>query len=330
MNRKAFVASAGAALALPQAARATGGLDIGGAVKEPFVRVLLASGSNIPKPSQLDAWHFLWNGHTYRGGFAFVSLADGKEGLIDVVPLDSYLYGITCEELSPAWPSEVQKAQAILSRTHITARLGADKRYDIVASEKDQRYGGIDVESVERRAAVDSTAGTIVIYETSPAVVAFSACCGGRTADPADVGSSAVPYLCSFPDPHCSGTRYHHWETRIAYPSIASRLDLERAGALRSVELRNFGNGQRPRQLTFTGTAATVDVDTVAFRLVAGPSVRSTFLHLVAPTVEELIVAGNGSGHGVGMCQWGANVMASSGASAAEIIAFYFPKTAIA
>jgi stage II sporulation protein D len=278
----------------------------------------------------LDTWHFLWNGHSYRGAFAFVALPGGNEGLIDIVPLDSYLYGITETEVSTAWPGEVQRAQAILARTYISHRIGADKPYDIVASEKYQNYGGIESESIERRSAVDTTAGRIVTYEKSPALVAFSACCGGRTADPADLGTSGTPYLQSFPDPHCVGTRYHHWKVRVPYAALARRLDLEQIGTLHSVELRNFGNGLRPGQLSFVGSAATIEIETAAFRTAAdSKTVRSTFLHSVAPAGEDLTVAGNGFGHGVGMCQWGARVMAAAGASASEIIAFYFPKTAL-
>jgi stage II sporulation protein D len=321
----------GAALvALPRVARATGGLEIGGPVKEPAVRILLASGANIPPPKQLDAWYFAWNGRTYRGGFAFVPLPTGRQGLIDVVPLDSYLYGVVSSEVSPAWPSEAQKAQAILARTYVTTKLRPDKPYDVVATDSDQHYGGIEGESVEGRAAVDTTAGRIVTYAKAPAHVFFSSCCGGRTADAADVWNESIPYLRSFADPHCAGTPDYRWEARIAYGSVQRRFDLARAGALRSVQLRDLRSSGRPKELAFAGSAATIGVETDAFRAAAGYAVvRSTFLRGVTPSGDDLVVAGNGFGHGVGMCQWGARAMAAAGASAADIIAFYFPKTAL-
>jgi len=332
VNRKAFAVSLGAALvAFPRVARATGGLEIGGPVKEPAVRILLASGPNIPPPKQLDAWYFAWNGRTYRGGYAFVPLPGGKQGLIDVVPLDSYLYGVVSTELSPAWPSEAQKAQAILARTFVTTKLRPEKPYDVVATDSDQHYGGIEGESVEGRAAVDTTAGKIVTYAKSPAQVYYSSCCGGRTADAAEIwGGSKVPYLRSIADPHCVGTPDYRWETRVAYDGVQRRFDLARAGALRSVQLRDLGSSLRPKALTFAGSSANVDVSTDAFRAAVGYGVvRSTFLRSVTLSGEELVVAGNGFGHGVGMCQHGARAMAASGASAVEIIAFYFPNTAL-
>jgi len=319
----------GAALvALPRVARATGGLDVGGPVKEPAVRILLASGDDVALPKQLDAWYFSWNGRTYRGGFAFVPLPGNRRGLVDVVPLDSYLYGVVSAEVSPAWPAEAQKAQAILARTYVTTKLRPDKPYDVVASTSDQHYGGIQSETVEGRAAVDATAGKFVLYAGATAEVAYSSCCGGRTADSADVWRASVPYLRSFADPHCAGTPEYRWEARFAYGSVQRRLDLPRA--LRAVELRELGNSERPKQLAFAGDAATIEVKTDAFRAAAGYAVvRSTFLRSVTPAGDELVVAGNGRGHGVGMCQWGAREMAAAGASVADIIAFYFPSTKI-
>jgi stage II sporulation protein D len=321
----------GAALvAFPGVARATGGREIGGPVQEPAVRILLASGANIPPPKQLDAWYFAWNGRTYRGGFTFVPLPSGRQGLIDVVPLDSYLYGVVSTEVSPAWPSEALKAQAILARTYVTTKLHADKPYDVVATDSDQHYGGIEGESVQGRAAVDATAGTVVTYAKAPAHVFFSACCGGRTADSADVWGSSIPYLRSFADPHCAGTPEFRWEARVAYGDVQRRFDLARAGAIRSVQLRDLGSSGRPKELAFAGSAATIGVSTDAFRSAAGHAViRSTFLRGVTPAGDDLVVTGNGFGHGVGMCQWGAREMAAAGASAADIIAFYFPKTAL-
>ena len=331
MNRSAFAASIGAALvALPRVARATGGLKVGGPVKEPVVRILLASGANIAPAKQLDEWYFSWSGRTYRGAFVLVPLPGNRSGLIDFAPLDSYLYGVVSAEVSPAWPSEAQRAQAILARTYVTTKLRPDKPYDVVATDSDQHYGGIQSESVEGRAAVDATAGKLVTYARAPAQVAYSSCCGGRTADPADVWRSSIPYLRSFVDPHCAGTPEYRWDARVSYDAVRHRLDLPRSGSLRAVELRQLGSSGRPRELAFTGSAATVDVETGAFRAAAGLSVvRSTFLRGVTPAGNELVVAGNGRGHGVGMCQWGARAMAAAGASAAEIIAFYFPKTSI-
>ena len=330
VKRREFAAAIGAAAILfPRRAFATGGLEGGETAKETLVRVLLASGSDIPPARQLDAWHFAWNGRTYRGGFAMIELPDGAPGLVDALPLDAYLYGVVSREISAAWPAAALQAQAILARTYVTAKLQRNKAYDVVAYESDQRFGGIETETVEARAAVDETSGQLVKYLGDVAHVAYSACCGGRTADPADVWHASFPYLRSVADPHCASSPVYRWQTRISCDSLAS-LDLSRAGTLHSVDMLGMTRSLRPRQLAFNGSATTVAVETESFRAAAGMSiVRSTYLRSVVPDGAALDIAGNGSGHGVGMCQWGAHAMAAAGASAADIIAFYFPTTKI-
>ena len=44
----------------------------------------------------------------------------------------------------------------------------------------------------------------------------------------------------------------------------------------------------------------------------------------------EVILEGAGHGHGIGLCQHGAQAMAASGATFREILAHYFPNTAVA
>jgi stage II sporulation protein D len=44
---------------------------------------------------------------------------------------------------------------------------------------------------------------------------------------------------------------------------------------------------------------------------------------------RELVVAGRGHGHGVGMCQYGAEAMAKKGATASSILARYYPGAAV-
>ncbi len=62
-------------------------------------------------------------------------------------------------------------------------------------------------------------------------------------------------------------------------------------------------------------------------------AVRSLWLRTVridpAQADPRLVIEGCGHGHGVGLCQWGARYFAAAGASAAEILALYFPGTSV-
>ena len=56
---------------------------------------------------------------------------------------------------------------------------------------------------------------------------------------------------------------------------------------------------------------------------------RSTLVTEMAKNSKGFVFKGRGSGHGVGMCQWGAKGMADLGRSAEEILSHYYPKTRV-
>jgi len=327
------MALTGAALvASPRVARATGGLDVTATPEAQHqVRVLLASGA-FPEPQALDAWHFSWNGRTYRGTFDIIALPDGRRGLVNSLPLDAYLSGVLSKEVSAVWAAGAQQAQAIVSRTYALLKLRPEKPYDVVASESDQVYGGIEGETVEGRAAVDATAGSILVYAGRPAHVAYSACCGGRTADAGDVWGAPYPYLPSIVDPNCIGTPAYNWSATVALDAVAAAFGsaFTDIGPLRSVRIESDDPSDRPRNIAFVGSTSSFETSPKAFRASLGPSVvRSAFLHTLtlADGGASLAVWGTGRGHGVGMCQWGAREMGERGASARDIVDFYFPGT---
>jgi stage II sporulation protein D len=330
MNRRAVLGAGAALFAAPRIARATGGLDVGDPGTERTMRVLLASGA-FPAARQLDDWHFAWNGRTYRGTFSTVALADGRSALLNLLPLDAYLRGVLGSEISASWSRGAQEAQAIVSRTYALGRLRPREPYDVAASESDQGYGGIERESVEGRAAVDATAGTILTYADRPAHVAYSACCGGRTAAAGDVWKTPYPYLTSIVDPHCVGTPPYAWDAAVPLDALQRAFGASFAslGALKTVALLGEPD-DRPRGIDFVGDASSFETTPAAFRASLGANVvRSTFVRSVALDRggSSLTIAGTGRGHGVGLCQWGARVMGDGGAAAAEILAFYFPGT---
>jgi stage II sporulation protein D len=295
------------------------------------MRVLLATGPAVP-PEPIDEWHFTWEGRQYRGTFEVVRLPDGSDGLVNTLPLDSYLYGVLAKEVSPSWPAAAQQAQAIVARTYALGKLRPGNPYDVVASESDQQYGGIAGESVQGRAAIDATGGVVLTYAGAPAHVAYSACCGGRTADAGDVWNAPYPYLPSIVDPNCAGSPPYEWQALVPVRDIEAALpDCAGLGILRSVELQVLDSGDRPKGISLVGTGATFATTPKALRASLGPGVlRSTFIRTA--TVDaggaSLALTGTGRGHGVGMCQWGARTLGEQGSTAAGILAFYFPGTA--
>lgn len=337
ITRNRFLAgfpAAAAAAALPLRAWASGGLDIGVEGEVPAqIRVLLASGS-FASAAPIDGWHFAWNGRSFRGTFASVALPGGRSGLVNTLPLDAYLYGVLSKEISSSWASAAQQAQAIVTRTYTLAKLRPERVYDVVAGDADQNYGGLDGESIEGRAAVDATASTVVSFDGKPAQVAYSACCGGRTADAADIWDSKFPYLGGVVDPNCAGAPNFNWETTVAVDALLRALgrDASACGRLHDIALRSDGRDSRPHAVAFVGDAGALELSIGSFRARVGPSVvRSSYVRQAVFDAKQntLALAGTGRGHGVGLCQWGARALGSAGRTAQDIVAFYFPGTTL-
>jgi stage II sporulation protein D (peptidoglycan lytic transglycosylase) len=304
------------------------------------MRVLLGSdATQTPVARFVDAYRFEWSGRPYRGRFESVSLPGGRTGLVNVVPLDAYLYGVVSKEVSAGWPRAALETQAILARTYALGKQRPGKPYDVVAGESDQVYGGIDAEAVEARDAVDATAGAVVMFGSTRAHVAFGSCCGGHTEDAAELWGASFPYLRGVVDPHCTSAPDYVWERDVPYDTFSRAFGsvLDGVGDLDRVELRDVDPSGRARRVALVGRRSTYEMKTTAFRNAIGPSiVRGTLIATVnllraggnaSPTTVS--IAGRGRGHGVGLCQWGARGMATDGAGMEAILQFYFPGTSI-
>ena len=348
--RRTFVGALalGAAI-LPGRAGATGGLDpeletppprsTAPALRNPSVRVLVANNVDARAFSPAGDALFSFGGKTYRGGPALVDGPDRRSALVATLPLDAYLYGVVPLEIGKRWPDAALQAQAIVARTYALAHRSAARPYDLVAHEGDQVWGTIDVESPETNGAVDATSGQIVTFGGGLASVFYGSCCGGHTADARDLwGSADLPYLRGVADPYClTASPDARWTTTLTVGQLVTALTprIGGVGTIRTIALRDPQPDER-RALVIAGTSGNLELSSAQVRLAVGPRVLRSALWRSftvqgdpAQFATQIVIEGAGRGHGVGLCQWGARVMAQQGRSARDIVAFYFPGTQI-
>jgi stage II sporulation protein D len=351
--RRWFLALASAfagALALGRPAGATGGLDpelgtpppLTGAVPDagnPAIRVLLAARVDPQRVTATGNSAFAYGGKTYRGGFSIVDGPDRLPALVATLPLDAYLYGVVPLEIGRRWPSRALEAQAIVARTYALEHRLRGRPYDLVASAADQAWGGMAAESADTNAAVDATEGQTVTYTGGLASVFYASCCGGHTADSSRLwGGVQIPYLRGVADPYClASSPDARWTATMTVGRLLSALGPKAlaVGPLRDISLGDPVPDERP-SLRLVGTAGSVEFASSAVRMAVGPrTLRSALWRSLsldgdpAQAGTVLRIEGSGLGHGVGLCQWGARVMAQQGWSPREIISFYFPGTLI-
>jgi stage II sporulation protein D len=167
-------------------------------------------------------------GKPYRGTIGVQKGTTGKLLAIDTVGLEDYLRGVVPAEMPSSWPAEALKAQAVAARTYALSSRATSKPYDLYADTRSQVYLGLSTEVRSTSAAIDATAGQVVLYQGKPISALFSSSSGGRTAAQSEVfpGGKPVPYLASVPDPY-DASPYKNWTATVDGGKAATALGLK-------------------------------------------------------------------------------------------------------
>ncbi len=289
------------------------------------------------------------NGAAYRGRVRLILDAQGRIAIINELPIEQYLQGVLRGELPRRFDAAAQRAMAVAARTYALFQCGvmADgSDYDLYAGERSQVYRGVAGEDRDALDAVRRTRGVVLtcrhsddqrIFETL-----YSSTCGGATLSArAFSGRPAVPPLSSSVRcPWCAAadSPYLAWpDVRVAmsvawrrlssaYPSLRG---LER---IEHIEVAERNENGRPTLLRITGAQGRErTLRPERMRVAINESgVRSNWFEARIDGGELVLSDGRGFGHGVGLCQYGAEGMARGAKTAAEILAFYYPGSRLA
>lgn len=325
LARALFLKAASAALF-------TGGLDVWappGGLTAAQIRILICADRGDEMPQLADGDIFTFAGRRWRGTPSIVDLPGGHSGVVSTVDVDGYLYGVLPIEASPGWPPEALAAQAIVARTFVLGRRSPKRPYDVVTSQSDQRFGGIEAEHPATNAAIDATHDSVITFNGTDASVFYASCCGGHTADAAAIwGHNTLPYLRGVADPYCVAAPDYRWQRSVALERVGAALGV--GGVITGFALGPADGGGRPLSVDVFADGGRTTFPTIDFRSRIGADiVRSTWIRGLTLAPPQLVIDGAGRGHGVGFCQWGAHAMGAAGAGAAQIVAFYFPGTRI-
>lgn len=268
---------------------------------------------------------------SYRGGLLVFRSADGDLAVVNVLGLESYLFGVVPCEIGPinGLTLEAVKAQAVAARSFTLTRLGKRKGlgHDLFDSyARDQEYRGTGSETELGRRAVTATAGEVLTYQGEVCVALYHANCGGVT------GNGSQPYLRSVPDTpghrrnakaFCSGDANFRWKVAAGKESLSAvvgRISGVKAG-VRGVRLETDKASGRVKYLHFATDRGNVRVQGSDFRTGMGLKSQTFTMAIRGSSVS---FDGRGWGHGSGLCQDGAIGMAESGAAYRNILRHYY------
>ena len=252
---------------------------------------------------------------------------------VAVVPLEEYVAVVLSREAPPRFYPEALAALAIAVRTYAVgaAAKPRDPAYDVVDSVEDQVFDGTGGVAAVFREAADRTRGLVVRYRGELALTVYHSTCGGRTEDAVSVWGKDIPYLRSQFCDDCADSPVYRWEYRMSEAEghrVAKVLGVPPGKDLRIAVTGRTPTGRASRVRISSGGVSR-ELQATEFRKAAGyAKVRSLKMEIV-PVAGGWRFTGEGWGHGVGMCQFGANGMARRGAGFREILARYYPGTEI-
>ena len=225
----------------------------------------------------------------YRGSIQ-VEVVNGALRAVNHVNLEQYLYGVVPSEMPYTWLPEALKAQAVVARSYAlaTRRTGA---FDLYADTRSQVYLGIDHEKPSTNAAVDATAGKVVLFEGQVAKTFFFSTSGGRTASAEDVWGEAVPYLVSVADPYDSISPHHDWGP-FAFTGAKLAKTMKMPGPIVDLQPELNSSG-RIKTLTAVGPRGSVVINGTDLRKRLG--LRSTWFSVgvLALSAPPQVIYGN-------------------------------------
>lgn len=122
--------------------------------------------------------------------------------VVNVLPIEQYLYGVVPSEMPASWRMQALQAQAIAARTYAVYHLGSyqSQGFDVTGDTWSQAYGGYSAENPRTTQAVNATRGIVATYQGKPINAVFEADSGGYTASDINVWGKNVPYLIGVPE----------------------------------------------------------------------------------------------------------------------------------
>ena len=271
------------------------------------------------------------NEFSMRGLVEVKKNGKGLYRIINELPLEDYTRAVVGEEMAQSWPAEALKAQAVVARTYTLYRKRKcqDEDYDLCATVNSQMFTGDAREKDGPAQAAKATEGEVLTYGGEPVETVYHSSCGGKTESAEAVWDWPRPYLKS-QDCLCQQeSPYARWERPISPVEIEKALlaggyVVDGVNGVKVLDRSRTGRVRLMKVRSASGTATLKGQD---FRRLVGYSKLPSTRFDVRREGGMFVFSGRGSGHGVGLCQWGAKVMAEQGKTYREILEHYYPGT---
>lgn len=278
------------------------------------------------------------NGATFDAHYPLY-IAERPSGLVVIatLPLEDYVPYVLMAESGDFRTGEALKAMAVAVRTYaekFSNQHGAEG-FDFCDTTHCQSF--YEGEVSERISSIaKSTNGEVLSYNGKIASTYYHQDCGGTVAAASEAWSHiSEPYLIVHQDPYCMTSGGFKWQASLTRDQIDKAL---RASGLQApvnwqeIAVKGRSESGRANLVNLSGgnpAAYPLSASTLRYAVdhaYGWNNIRSNWFDIHAAG-GKFVFSGRGSGHGVGLCQAGAEEMASEGRNYREILTFYYPGT---
>lgn len=296
---------------------------------------------------------FHWDRHEdqeFAGQLEIRNNADGTQTAINTIDLEEYLCSVISSEMNANSPMELLKAHAVISRSWAIRAMEHPNHegYHVCADDHCQRYEGLRRMNERAVQAVRETAGQVLMYDGEICDCRYYKCCGGKT----EIWRTCwedidVPYIQSVTCDYCKSPSpkvlrlvlndydretkdFRDW--KVTYTAeelseiIRSKSGIDFGQIVDLVPLHRGASG-RIDSLKIVGTKHTEIIGKelkIRYWLSKSCLYSSWFEVEKSQLTNQFTLIGHGWGHGAGLCQIGAAVMASEGHKYEDILAYYY------
>jgi stage II sporulation protein D len=246
---------------------------------------------------------------------------EGGHALVTVkMPLEEYVAGVLAGESSVFRSEEALKAMAVTARSYAFRNRGRHRAegFDFCDTTHCQDLR-LAARNDRLRAAVEATESELLWYGGAVADAYYSRHCGGTTEAAQYVWPELrAPYLKQQIDTFCISTGRADWQCELRKQDLGGPVAILGRTPSGRVAAVRVGN----RRMSAT------DFQLAVGRALGWNTIRSNFYD-VSDHGDTVVFRGYGAGHGVGLCQVGAEQRGTQKQTYRQILAFYFPGTAV-
>ncbi len=297
----------------------------------------------------------------FAGSLEIRDNGDGTQTAINTIDLEEYLCSVISSEMNANSPMELLKAHAVISRSWAIRAMQKPNHegYDVCGDDHCQRYEGLKRMNERAVEAVNATRGQVLMYGDEICDCRYYKCCGGKT----EIWRTCwedidVPYIqsgqCDYCDPKRSSIvnrlivnslndydqetkDFRDWKVSYTQKELSeiirTKSGIDFGDIIDLIPLHRGASG-RIDSLKIVGTKHTEIIGKelkIRYWLSKSCLYSSWFEVEKSPIKNhksqmsnQFTLIGHGWGHGAGLCQIGAAVMASEGHKYEEILSYYY------